>query len=65
MTRLRVSVSDETLVKDDKAFLEWGAKGVVRNGDAFQVIVGLSVPQVTEAFKDLVSGKTEMPSGIE
>lgn len=52
-------------MKDDKAFLEWGAKGVVRNGDAFQVIVGLSVPQVTEAFKDLVSGKTEMPSGIE
>lgn len=65
MTRLRVSVSDESLVKDDKAFQEWGAKGVVRNGDAFQVIVGLSVPQVTEAFKDLVSGKIEMPAGID
>lgn len=54
MTRLRVTVNDEALVKDDAAFQEWGAKGVVRNGDAFQVIVGLSVPQIKEAFDKLV-----------
>ncbi len=65
MTRLRVSVIDQALVKDDAAFQEWGAKGVVRNGDAYQVVVGLSVPQVTEAFKDLVAGRAEMPAGIE
>lgn len=64
MTRLRVSVKDPSLVKDDAAFTEWGAKGVVRNGDAFQVIVGLSVPQVTEAFKQLADGRAKMPEGI-
>lgn len=64
MTRLRVSVHDPSLVKEDAAFQEWGAKGVVRNGDAFQVIVGLSVPQITEAFKKLVEGKVPIPEGI-
>ena len=64
MTRLRVTVNDPALVKDDKAFTEWGAKGVVRNGDAFQVIVGLSVPQIAEAFKKLVDGRAKMPAGI-
>ena len=54
MTRLRVTVADESLVKGDRAFMEWGAKGVVRNGAAFQVIVGLSVPQVKEAFSGLL-----------
>ena len=31
-----------------------GAHGVVRNGKAFQVIVGLSVPQVRESFENLM-----------
>lgn len=57
-TRLRVTVLDENLVEDDAAFIEWGAKGVVRNGKAFQVIVGLSVPQVREAFEELLKEKT-------
>ena len=64
MTRLRVSVHDSSLVKEDAAFQEWGAKGVVRNGDAYQVIVGLSVPQITEAFKKLVEGRAQIPEGI-
>lgn len=51
-TRLRVSVKDETLVKEDGFFKAGGAHGVVRKGKAFQVIVGLDVPQVRDAFED-------------
>ena len=51
-TRLRVSVKDENLVKEDGFFKAAGAHGVVRKGKAFQVIVGLDVPQVRDAFED-------------
>lgn len=50
-TRLRVSVKDLELVQPDTVFKAGGAHGVVRNGKAFQVIVGLSVPQVREQFE--------------
>lgn len=50
-TRLRVSVKDINLVQPDEAFRAGGAHGVVRNGKALQVIVGLSVPQVREQFE--------------
>ena len=39
-TRLRVTVADEALVATDAEFKEGGAHGLVRNGRAFQVIVG-------------------------
>lgn len=53
-TRLRVSVKDQDLVEADSAFRAGGAHGVVRNGNAFQVIVGLDVPQVREQFEKLL-----------
>jgi PTS system arbutin-like IIC component len=53
-TRLRVTVKDESLVLPDAAFKSGGAHGVVRHGKAFQVIVGLSVPQVREEFEKLI-----------
>lgn len=53
-TRLRVGVIDETKVKSDAAFREGGAHGVVRNGKAIQVVVGLSVPQVRDRFEELL-----------
>lgn len=54
-TRLRITVKDETLVQPDEVFRLGGAHGVVRNGNAFQVIVGLDVPQVREQFETLMN----------
>lgn len=53
-TRLRICVKDETKVAKDAAFKAAGAHGVVRNGKAFQIIVGLAVPQVRESFENLM-----------
>lgn len=53
-TRLRVSVNDENLVQGNDAFTEFGAHGVVRNGTAFQVIVGLTVSNVRSEFEQLL-----------
>lgn len=53
-TRLRITVKDESLVLPDDSFRSGGAHGVVRNGNAFQVIVGLDVPQVREQFEKLL-----------
>ncbi|MFQ7235553.1 MAG: glucose PTS transporter subunit EIIB, partial [Enterococcus hulanensis] len=53
-TRLRITVKDENLVQADDVFRSGGAHGVVRNGNAFQVIVGLDVPQVREQFESLM-----------
>lgn len=51
-TRLRVSVADADLVNpDDEAFKDAGALGIVRKGKAFQVIVGMDVPQVRDRFE--------------
>lgn len=47
-TRLRVTVDNPDLLAPDKAFKEIGAHGVVRNGKAIQVIIGLDVPNVRE-----------------
>lgn len=54
-TRLRVTVLDEGLVADDGAFKQVGAHGVVRKGKAFQVIVGLDVPQVRASVDRLLN----------
>lgn len=64
-TRLRVSVLDETKVGGDEAFQEFGAHGIVRNGTAFQVIVGLDVPQVTEQFKHILNEKNQEASSLK
>jgi len=53
-TRLRVKVKDAEKVKDDAAFNAGGAMGIVRSKNAFQVIVGLSVPQVREAVESQI-----------
>lgn len=53
-TRLRVSVKDESKLAPDSVFKKAGAHGVVRNGKAIQVIVGLAVPQVREEFEGLL-----------
>ena len=59
-TRLRVTVADEALVAPDAEFKQGGAHGLVRNGKAFQVIVGLDVPQVREAFDQLVAQRADL-----
>ena len=53
-TRLRISVKDEKQVMSDAAFRQIGAHGVVRNKDAIQVIIGLSVPQVRDSMENLM-----------
>lgn len=57
-TRLRVSVKDETKLASDRVFKEAGAHGVVRNGKAIQVIIGLSVPQLREEFETILAENT-------
>ncbi len=68
-TRLRVTVENPDLVQSVAVFTRAGAHGLVRNGHAFQVIVGLSVPQVRERFEALLSApasdKTEVAVGTE
>ncbi len=54
-TRLRVTVKDDRLVKSANVFMTGGAHGLVHNGTAIQVIVGLSVPQVRERFESLLA----------
>ncbi|MBS7577826.1 MULTISPECIES: alpha-glucoside-specific PTS transporter subunit IIBC [unclassified Enterococcus] len=56
-TRLRITVVNESKVAPDKEFLSGGAHGVVRKGNAFQVIVGMDVPQVREHFEQLIDEK--------
>lgn len=53
-TRLRVTVKDPALVVSADEFKIMGAHGLVEKGKAFQVIVGLSVPQVREEFEKLL-----------
>ena len=53
-TRLRLTVKDESKLAADSVFKSAGALGVVRNGKAIQVIIGLSVSQVREEFEQLL-----------
>ncbi|WP_339284326.1 alpha-glucoside-specific PTS transporter subunit IIBC [Oceanobacillus sp. FSL K6-3682] len=53
-TRLRVHVKDGSLVAEDTFFKEAGGMGLVKNKNAIQVIVGLSVPNVREEFEQLI-----------
>jgi len=53
-TRLRVSVKDESKLAPDSIFKKAGAHGVVKNGKAIQIVVGLSASQVREEFEGLL-----------
>ncbi|MDV7106385.1 alpha-glucoside-specific PTS transporter subunit IIBC [Vibrio sp. TH_r3] len=53
-TRLRIKVKDPELVKPTSYFQQHGAVNMVRSGDSFQVIVGLTVPQVREEMTQLL-----------
>lgn len=55
-TRLRVTVADPDKVAPVAKFNNAGAFGLVKNGHAIQVIVGLSVPQVRSYFDAFVKG---------
>lgn len=61
-TRLRVTVKDDSLVQPVEVFMEGGAHGLVHNGTAIQVIVGLSVPQVRSRFEELLASGEESGS---
>lgn len=54
-TRLRVTLKDDSKLADANAFKAAGAHGLVHNGTAIQIIVGLSVPSVREEFENLMS----------
>lgn len=54
MTRLRVKVHDEAKVEGDDAFRAFNARGVVRNGQAIQVIIGFDVENVKQEFEKLL-----------
>ncbi len=56
-TRLRVTVADADKVAAVGKFTNAGAFGLVKNGRAIQVIVGLSVPQVRGYFDALLKGE--------
>lgn len=54
VTRLRVTVKDESLVADDVDFKSIGTSGCAKNGRAMQVIIGLKVPKVRDRFDALL-----------
>lgn len=56
-TRLRVTVNNPDKVAPVSKFNKAGAFGLVKNGHAIQVIVGLSVPQVRAHFDALLNGE--------
>lgn len=51
-TRLRVQVNDVNMVADDEDFKTLGATGVVRNNNALQIIIGLSVQNLKEEISE-------------
>ncbi|EPQ6910160.1 PTS transporter subunit EIIB [Citrobacter freundii] len=53
-TRLRIKVHEPEKVAETQYFQEHGAVNMVRNGDSFQIIVGLTVPQVREEMTQLI-----------
>ncbi len=57
-TRLRIKVKNPEQVKATSYFQQQGAVNVVRSGDSFQIIVGLTVPQVREEMTQMLNAKT-------
>ncbi|HEX4501605.1 MAG TPA: alpha-glucoside-specific PTS transporter subunit IIBC [Scandinavium sp.] len=60
-TRLRITLADPALAESDDIFKALGAHGVVRRGDAIQVIVGLNVPVVREQLETLMKDNLSTP----
>ena len=56
ITRLRVTVKDETLVANDEKWKELSAKGVIRSGKGIQVIYGTQA----EIYKNKIREKYEI-----
>ena len=54
VTRLRLTVKDPDKVSDDAYFRQAGAHGVVRNKNAVQVIIGMSVQQVRDRLDNII-----------
>lgn len=54
-TRLRITVKDSSLVQNPNEFKKYGAHGLVVNGNAIQIIIGLSVPHVRDEFEQLLN----------
>lgn len=61
-TRLRITVVDIAKMESDDIFKALGAHGVVRRGNAVQVIVGLNVPQVRDQLESLMKIPLTKPS---
>ena len=58
-TRLRLTVYDESKVEDTEYFThQQMAHGLVKSGKSIQVVVGMTVPQVREAFEQMVEDQS-------
>lgn len=55
ITRLRLTLKDSSLMQSEVYFKNAGAHGVVKNGNAVQIIIGLSVQQVRDRFDDILN----------
>ncbi|MQS75509.1 alpha-glucoside-specific PTS transporter subunit IIBC [Companilactobacillus halodurans] len=72
-TRLRLTINKPELLATDNQFMSVGAKGVVRNKDAVQVIIGPDVTNVREEVDDLIdnggweefNNQTSDPTSVE
>ena len=53
ITRLRVTVKDESLVADDARFKELGAKGVFRSGRGIQVVYGTQADMYKNRIREM------------
>ncbi|MCE0496161.1 alpha-glucoside-specific PTS transporter subunit IIBC [Vibrio salinus] len=62
-TRLRISVKNPDLLLSDSVFRQAGAHGVVRNDEAIQIIIGLSVSQVRDRIENIMD--TPMPTNAQ
>lgn len=51
-TRLRLSIKDDSRIASLDEFKKVGAIGLVKNGNAVQVIIGLDVPKVREQVEE-------------
>ncbi|MBU9824722.1 alpha-glucoside-specific PTS transporter subunit IIBC [Rahnella perminowiae] len=63
-TRLRITLEDMALTQSDDIFKALGAHGVVRRGNAIQIIVGLHVPQVRDQIETLMNQEALAKSSL-
>lgn len=56
VTRLRITVVDPSKIEpDDDQFLAAGAKGIMRNGDAIQIVVGMDSSNVKSEIDEIIN----------